>query len=103
MAQVTCDGPGPHIPSDGVLGTSTKPMTARCSSPACVPAPDPTVANADTLRQRAQAALTANAAYLALATPTATQTTVQVQRLTKENNALIRLALNLLSDISDTA
>lgn len=61
------------------------------------------VVNAATLQSRAAAALTANATYLALATPTNAQTTAQVQRLTKENNALIRMALSLLADVSDTA
>lgn len=61
------------------------------------------IVNAATLQARAAAALTANATFLAIASPTQAQTLAHVQRLTKENNALIRLALGLLSDISDTA
>jgi len=60
-------------------------------------------ANAAVVHSRAQAALTANAAFLALASPTNAQVVAQVQRLTKECNALIRLTLSLLADISDTA
>lgn len=59
--------------------------------------------NADLLRSRATAALTANATFLAIASPTNAQVAAQVRTLTKENNALIRLLLNLLSDITDTA
>lgn len=68
-----------------------------------VPVPDPATANLATLQQRAAAALTANATYLAIASPTSAQNTAQIQRMTKECNALIRLALGLLNDISDTA
>ena len=73
-------------------------------------------ANADTLRTRASAALGVNTTYLghaalpAGASLTTTQLTTavrlligQVDALTKQNNALIRLTAVLLNDISDTA
>src|SRR5687768_12691247 len=48
------------------------------------------------LRSKAAGALQANATFLALASPTNAQTLAQVQRLTRQNNALIRLMLGLL-------
>jgi hypothetical protein len=62
----------------------------------------PEQTNADTLRARASQAVAANAAYLALGTPTNAQVVAQVQRLTKECNALIRLVLGQLDDTGGT-
>lgn len=45
------------------------------------------------LHGRARQGLVDNAAYLAIASPTNAQTLAQVRRLTRQNNALIRLLL----------
>lgn len=58
--------------------------------------------NQNTLRSRADAALNVNNDFLALASPTNAQVLAQVRVLTKENNALIRLILDKVNDISDT-
>lgn len=91
---IVCDGPGPHQPPSGVLGTSDRPVNGmRCLAPACVPTTDPSVTNADSLRQAAAAALAASRTYVALAAPTAAQTTAQVKALSRQVNALARMAL----------
>ncbi len=51
--------------------------------------------NRSVLEQRAKEAMAGNATYLA-STPTAAQTTAQVKALTRQVNALIRLATNRL-------
>lgn len=59
---------------------------------------DPAVAegNEKTIRSRTGVALQTNAAYLALATPTAAQTTTQVKALTRQVSGLLRLVDNRL-------
>lgn len=50
--------------------------------------------NATTVRDKASTALADNKAFLAVASPTNAQVVAQVKALTRQNNALIRLALN---------
>ena len=58
--------------------------------------------NGATLQDRLTAAVTANTAYLAVKSPTTAQTTTQVQRLSRQTNALIRLVLNQLTTTDGT-
>lgn len=59
-------------------------------------------ANADTLRGRAQAALAANVTFLAIGSPTTAQVTAQAKALTRQVDALIRLAINLTDSVADS-
>lgn len=60
-------------------------------------------ANADAVRAKAAQALASNAAFLAIANPTNAQAVTQVQRLTREVNAIIRLLVTQqFDDVSDT-
>lgn len=61
------------------------------------------VQNAVTLLDRARQALTTNATYLALASPSTAQSTAQVKALTRQVDGLIRLlAVNDTSTITDS-
>lgn len=80
MTVTTYDGKG------NVVGTSTVQIPQD-------------EANAQTLRDKAAQALTVNATYLARQSPTAAQTTAQVQALTRQLNAVIRLLV--VADTSD--
>lgn len=58
--------------------------------------------NGETIYSRAEAALAANAAFLALGTPTNAQNAAQLKAVTRQVNALIRLTLGQLGTTSDT-
>ena len=80
----------------------TRPMTAaEVAEFAALEAGDTANANDDALRTRLRTFRTRNNEFLALATPTAAQRNAQVARLTREANALIRIVLRDLADISD--
>lgn len=59
-------------------------------------------ANLLTVIQHANAALTANATFLAIVSPTNAQLAAQAKLLTRECNGLIRFLLAAFSDITDT-
>jgi len=58
--------------------------------------------NADDLHAKAATALANNAAFQAIASPNTAQAVAQVQALTRQVNALIKLANNLLDDTTGT-
>jgi len=60
------------------------------------------VANGETLRSRAKTALATNATFLAISSPTAAQVATQSKALTRQVDALIRLAVNALDSVSDS-
>lgn len=55
--------------------------------------PTPAMLTEASIRAKARSALTANATFLAVPSPSAAQTTAQVKLLTRETQALIRLLL----------
>ena len=92
--------------ADGTVTTIRALIASEVAALAAQDAAATAANNSTTLRTRANAALTTNATYLALSagalTPTALQQTVQVNKLTRECNILIRLVISLLDDLSGT-
>ncbi len=78
--------------------TVTSVVTSRGLEPAAGSAQ----ANAITLVGRAQGALTQNATYLAVVTPSVAQVTAQVDRLTRECSAVIRMLLARSDSLADS-
>src|SRR4051812_38784388 len=67
-----------------------------------IPGPGTPAANQQALQTKAVNALAANVTFLARTAPTSAQVTAQVQLLTRETSALIRLLLNQLADTAGT-
>lgn len=81
----------------------TRPLTAdEVAAFAAQAAAQAAETNGRTLEDRLRRFLGLNADFLALAAPTAAQRNTQVERLARQTNALIRLALRDLSDIGGT-
>jgi hypothetical protein len=66
------------------------------------PGPGTPAANQQALQVKAVNALAQNVTFLARTSPTSAQVTAQVQLLTRETSALIRLLLNQLADTAGT-
>lgn len=89
-------------------GTTVETMTA--SNPTgsvdrefiVTPGAGTPAANQQTLTAKAQAALINNATFLVIGNPTQAQAVTQVQALTRQVNALIRLALNQFDTTTGT-
>lgn len=64
--------------------------------------PTPEMANAATMRGRLLQQLTANTAHLAKTTTTTAEDKAHLRRVTQQNTALIRLALELLDTADGT-
>lgn len=96
---------GPYLSADEHLttvGADEQVMSEDAALTSGHTYPTVLATNAQILRDRAHAALAANATYLALAPPTTVQAVAQVERLTRECSGLIRLALNLVDSLDGT-
>lgn len=82
-------GYDPRKPNNNIISTTTVEVP-------------PEVENARTLKARVRAGIGNNANYLALANPNVAQNTAQIRALTRQVNALHRLNLEQLDDVTGT-
>jgi hypothetical protein len=87
---VSTDGGGAVITQRALAADEVAQFAAQDTA-------DALAANRATLTQRATTALTTNATYLAIPTPTTAQAVAQVAALTRQSDAVIRLLLNQLT------
>ena len=81
--------------------TATRAYTAAESASATAAIAQATATvNAATLRTQAQTALANNTTYVGIATPTNAQVVAQVQALTRQTNAIIRLLIGQLDALT---
>lgn len=83
-------------PTAGTVMTATAALAGGYTASPAVADP------ADVLRGKIQAALSSNAAFLAVTSPTAAQITAQVKALTRQVSALGRLTLGFIDDPADS-
>lgn len=91
------DGTVRYFSSSGVELTVAQARAAVAAEPEAA-----AETNRRALVAKARAALTANATYLAIASPTNAQNTAQIKALTRETSALIRLVVKALDTTTGT-
>lgn len=95
--RVTVDLAARTLTVTGSNGTSVRPLTdPEFAEYTTVAQSRAAEANRDTIETQAAAALAANAAFIALASPSAAQNAAQIKALTRQVNKLIRLVLGRL-------
>lgn len=90
---ITCTGPGPHQPADGILGTSSvQPRgEVRCGSAACIPAVPIEQANETTVAEQLRNALGTLTTIIDAADPGAgTLTGIQLSNAVRSLNTAVK-------------
>jgi hypothetical protein len=83
--------------------TGSRPYTTEeIATATATAAAELAAANEASLRSKIDTALTTNATYLAITSPTNAQNTAQVKALTRQVNGLIKLTLSKLDDVTGT-
>ena len=91
-------GANQHLGSTPTYVKNATTVTANYA----LEADDTATINRNFIRTQAEAALTANANYQAIASPTVAQNTAQIRLLTRECNGLIRILLDRLETTTGT-